>query len=223
MMKTIPALILCMIFLSPLPVFSGEPEKGALKTYLAALSKGDLAQLSSLLSPDFEYRYYKNNKLKILSRDEELKSLGQLFKDARTNSFNEPDLFERDKRNPSKFHIKFLIGFEDSPKVPTDSLFRGAMLEIDEKLTVTVENNKITRIIEAQDKRRKNKLSFGFLKFIHMVNTEKKDREVRDELIIELRDKNSHELLLIKKIVDVRHEYMEEIYYWPNNQKIENF
>lgn len=218
MIKKIAALILFMLLLSPLSVFSGEQEKGTLKAYLDALSKGDLAQISFLLSPDFEYHYYKNNELKILSRDEELKSLGQLFKDARANVFNRPDLFEQDKRNSNKFHIKFMIGFEDSPKVYTDSLFRGAVLDIGETLIVMLKKNKIAKIVEVKEKRRKNKLSFGYLKSIHLGNTEAKNIEINGDWKVELRDKNSYELLLTKTFKGDR-----EIYYWPNNQKIENF
>jgi hypothetical protein len=224
MIKKIAVLILYMLLLSPLTVFSaGEQEHVALKAYSDALSKGDLAQLSSLLGPDFAYHYYKNGKRKIISRNEELKSLGQLFKDTAANSFNEPDLFNQDKKTPSKFHIKFLIIFQDSPKVHTESLFRGAVLDIDETLIVTVEGSKIAKIVEAKEMRRKNKLSFGYLKSIHLGNTEVKDREIKDGSIFELLDKNSHELLLIKKALVIQHEYVREIYYWPNNQIIENF
>ena len=223
MIKKILILALCMHLLFSLSLFAGEQERSALKAYSDALSKGNLMQLKSLLSPEFEYHYYKNSKLKKLSRDEELRSIEELFRVARTNRFNEPELFQQEKGNSNKFHIIFSIVFEDLQKYPADSLFRGALLEIDETLTVRVENNKITRIIEAQDKRRKNKLSFGFLKAIRLGNTEGNNVEGGNDLIIyELRDKNSHQLLIIKKILDVRHEYIEESYYWPNNQKIEN-
>lgn len=225
MIKKIAAFILSLFLLSPMVAFCGGQEKAALWAYFDALSKGDAKQLDVLLSPDFEYHFYKNNKLNKLNRDNELKSLKRLFKDLPTNSFNLPDLFAQDEDDWNKFHIKLPIIFEDSPKVYTDSLFRGAVLDIDETLIVTLdkEGHKIYRIVEMKETRRKNKLSFGFLKSIHLENTEGNNIERQNELIYELRDKNSHELLLIKKILDVRHEYIEETYYWPNNQKIENF
>ena len=209
-------LILYLVLLSPY-AFSGEQENGALRaTWM--LYRRDLAQLTSLLSPDFEYHYFKSGKLKILSREDELKSLGQLFKDARALRLGEPDLFEQNKKNSDEFHVKFTIIFEDSPKVPTDSLFRGAVLDIDETLIVAIKKNKISKIVEKKETKRRNKLSFGYLKSIHLGNTEKKAVEINGNWKVELRDKKSHELLLTKTNKGDR-----EIYYWPNNQIIENF
>lgn len=222
MIKKVLLLVSCIILLSPLSVFSGELERGALKAYLDALSKGDLAQLSSLIGPNFEYHYYKNSKLNILSRDEEMKSLGQLFKNTRnlnTKGFDAPKLFAQDKKNSKKFRIKFDIFFDDSPKVYTDSLFRGAVLDIDETLIVTLEKNKIAKIVEGKGKR--NKLTFGYLKAIHLGNTEQKLIKTNGGKV-ELLDKNSHELLLVKKFI-VKQNSVTEFYYWPNNQIIENF
>jgi hypothetical protein len=213
--------MLCLLLPFPSIAFAGNQEREALKAYVDALSKGDVAQISSLLSPNFEYDYYKNGEHRTLSRDEELKALGQLFHDLHLHSFNEPDLFVQDKERPDTFHVKFSAFFEDSPKDYTESLFRGAVLDLDERLTVTLDNNKILKVVEERDEGRPKKLSFGFLKFVHSGSTEEKVVETEKELIIELYDKTSHELLLIKDVTASAN--IIETYYWPDKQVIENF
>ncbi len=215
--------MLSTTFLFPTVADCGWQEKGALWTYFDALSKSDTKQIDKLLSPGFEYHYYKNNKLVKLDRDSELKSLMQLFKDLSTGSFELPALFAQDENDDNKFYIKLPVFFNDSPKVYTDSPFRGAFLIIDETLIIKVENEKIVRIVETKDKKRKNKLTFGFLKTLHLGNTDGANREEKNVLFYEMRDVKTRELLLIKKITDVRHKYIVETYHWPNGQKIENF
>jgi hypothetical protein len=221
MITKISTVAVCVLLLSPLSGFSGEQKNALLKAYFSALSKGDLTQLNTLLNQDFEYHYYKDGKQKKLGRDEDLKSLGQLFKDARTNSFNELELFKRDKNSSNKFHIKFLIGFEDSPKLYTESVFRGGLLEINETVIILTEANKIDRIIELENKNQ-NSLSFGYLKSIHLGKTEVKAKEINGGWMFELLDKNTRELLLTKKSA-VEKGAISERYYWPNGQEIVNF
>ena len=234
--KRVSVFILSLFLLSPTVAFCGHQEKAALWAYFDALSKGDIKQLDILLSPDFEYHFYKNNELSKLNRDNELKSLKRLFKDLPANGFDLPDLYAADKDDPKKFHIKLLVIFEDSPKVITDSFFRGAVLDIDETLIVTMDKktHKIYRIIETKEARRKNALSFGYLKTLHSKELESKSRDengpvldgqiIEGYLLSELLDKNNHELLLtsIQK-EDPHGGGITESYYWPDNRRIENF
>jgi len=234
--KNVTAFILSLFLLSPTVAFCGHQEKAALWAYFDNLSKGDIKQLDILLSPDFEYHFYKNNEPSKLNRDNELKSLERLFKDLPADSFDLPDLFAQDKDDPNKFHIKLLIIFEDSPKVITDSFFCGAVLDIDETLIVTMDKrtHKIYRIIETKKARRKNKLSFGYLKTIHSKELESKSRDdngpvmdgqiIEGDLLSELLDKNNHELLLMSiQKEDPHYGSITESFYWPNKQRIENF
>jgi hypothetical protein len=234
--KRVAAFILSLFLLSPTLAFGGYQEKAALWAYFDALSKGDIQQLDVLLSSDFEYHFYKNNELNKLNRGNELKSLKRLFKYLPTNSFNLPDSFAQDKDDRNKFRIKLLVIFEDSPKVITDSFFRGAVLDINETLIVTLDKDthEIYRIIETKEARRKNKLSFGYLKTIHSKELESKSRDengpvmdgqiIEGYLLSELLDKNNHELLLtnIQK-EDPHGGGITESYYWPNKRRIENF
>lgn len=224
MISKISAFILCALLLSPLPLISGEREYAAsIKNYLSALSNKDFLNMTSLLSPDFEYHYYNNDKLKILSRDQELKSIEQLFKNETDNNFiSEPEILEQGKMNTNNIRIKFIIFFDALPKkLAVCSGFCVGDLEIDESLIVTLENNKIAKIVEQKHEKRKNVLSFGYLKSIHLGNTEWKDIEIsKDDWLFELRDINSHELLMTKKS---KQGSTTQIYYWPNNQRIENF
>ena len=234
--KRVAAFILSLCLLSPAVAFCDYQEKAALWAYFDALSKGDIKQLDVLLSPDFEYHFYKDNELSKLNRDNELKSLERLFKDLPADSFDLPDLFAQDKDSLNKVHIELLVIFEDSPKVITDSFFRGAVLNINEALIVTLDKDahKIYRIIETKEARRKNKLSFGYLKTIHSKELESKSRDengpvmdgqiIEGYLLSELLDKNNHELLLtsIQK-EDPHGGGITENYYWPNKQRIENF
>lgn len=213
----------CLLFLLTPPAFAmeGATEDSMIKAYVHSLLKGDLNELDALLAPDFEYEYSKSGVRKKLSRAEEIKSVRQLFKDAAAHVFNN---LERFNRVPSKeYNVQFVIIFEDSPKVDTDSQFRGTVLDIDERLAITIENNKIRRIVEMVDRNRKNKLSFGFLKSLHLGNVASDSVNRGNELIIRLIDTKSHEPLLIKKIIEVNHEYVTERYYWPNNAEVANF
>jgi len=234
--KRVAAFILGLFLLSPTVAFCGYQEKAALWAYFDALSKGNIKQLEVLLSPDFEYHFYKNNELRKLNRDNELKSLKRLFKDLPTNSFDLPDLFAGDKDDLKKFHIKLLVIFQDSPKVITDSFFRGAVLDIDETLIVTLDKDgrKIYRIIETKETRRENVLSFGYLKTLHSKELESKSRDangpvmngqtIEGDLLSELLDKNNHELLLMSiQKKDPRYGGITESFYWPNKRRIENF
>ncbi len=235
MIKRIAGFILSFYLLSPTAAFCGWQEKAALWAYFDALSKGDAKKLDTLLSTDFEYHFYKDNKLNKLDRDNELKSLKRLFKDLPTNSFDLPDLFAQDKNDWNKFHIKLLLIFEDSPKVYTDSFFRGAVLDIDETLIVTLDKDghKIYRIVEMRETRRKNKLSFGYLKALHLKELESKCRDangpvmdggtIEGDLLCELLYKNSHELKLMSIQKEDPHGGIKESFYWPNKQRIENF
>jgi hypothetical protein len=242
MIKKIVLIISSLFLLSPAVAFCGWREKAALWAYFDALSKGSVKQVGALLSANFEYLFYRNNKLIKLGRNDELKSLERLFKDVPSNTFDLPDLFAEDKKDRDKLELKdwnkfkiiLTIVFEDSPKVYTDSFFRGAMLEINETLIVTVDDdNKISKIVEVKDARRKNKLSFGYLKAIHVKELESRSRDangpvtqgspVEGDLISELFDKNNHELLLMSIQKDSPDGGIRETFYWPNKRGIENF
>jgi hypothetical protein len=241
MIKKIVLIISSLFLISPTALCGGQ-EKAALWAYFDVLSKGSVKQLDALLSSDFEYHFYKNNRLIKLSRNDELKSLGRLFKDVRANTFDLPDLFAEDKKDRDKlgledwnrFKIILTIIFEDSPKVYTDSFFRGAMLEINETLIVTVDDdNKISRIVEMKDPRRRNKLSFGYLKAIYVKELESRSKDangpvmqgdpVEGDLISELFDKGTHELLLMSIQKVSPDGGIAETFYWPNKRRIENF
>jgi hypothetical protein len=234
MIKSVAVFILSLFLLSPMAAFCGWDGKAALWAYFDALSKGNVKQLDSLLSTGFEYHFYVNDKLNKLNRNGELKSLEKLLKNLSSNSFDLPYLFAQDVNDENNIHIKLTVAFEDSPKVYTDSFFRGAMLDIDETLIATVDDDhKISKIVETKDAGGKNKLSFGYLKAIHLKELETKSKDtngpvieggsVEGDLISELLDKNSHELLLtsIQKKSKLGGGIVE-IYYWPNKRPIEN-
>lgn len=242
MIKKIVLIISSLFLLSPTAALCGWREKAALWAYFDALSKGSVKELDALLSADFEYHYFNNNKLIKLSRNDELKSLDRLFKDVPSNTFDLPDLFAEDKKDRDKLELKdwnrfkiiLTIVFEDSPKVYTDSFFRGAMLEINETLIVTVDDDhKISKIVEMKDPGRKNKLSFGYLKAIYVKELESRSKDangplmhgsiVKGDVISELFDKNNHELLLMSIQKEVPDGGIRESCYWPNKKLIENF
>jgi len=217
-MNGVVVLLWVFVLLSS-PAFSGEQKNDALLTYVEALTTGNTKQLDTILSPNFEYYFYKNGKVAILSREEELKSLNKIFIDLESNRFNEPVLFERNKINANKIHIKYLVWFEDSPKVHTESLLRGAGIELDEKLNVIVENGKIRKIFEQEETG--NNISLGILKYIYINSEEVKETGTRNELAIDVFNKNNHELILRKRSV-VKINSVVDSYYWPDSQKIEN-
>lgn len=207
-----------LLFSFALPLYAEDQEYAALKAYSNALSSGDLKKLDSLLSPDFEYHFYLNNKQRKLSRADELKSLERLFKDANLNRFNEPDLLMRDKRHQNKLRIKFCICFTDSPKVHTDSWFRGEMLDIDEVLTITMVGDKISKIFEQSHK---DSISFGYIKGFHLRNIVDVSEELGKVYFAKLYDADTQELLMIKK-EDFSSGPNETSYLWPNGIKIPN-
>ncbi len=152
------------------------------------------------------------------------------------------DLFAEDKKDRDKLELKdwnrynivLTIYFEDSPKVLTDSFFRGAMLEIRETLIVTVnDDHKISRIVEMNDPKRRNRLSFGYLKAIYTKELESRSKDangpvtqggpVEGDLISELFDKGTHEILLMSIQKVSRDGGSVETFYWPNKRRIENF
>ncbi len=242
MIKKFVLTILSLLLLSPTNALCGWQDKAALWAYFDALSKGSAKQLDALLSADFEYHFYNNNKLIKLSRNDELKSLARLFKEVPSNSFDLPDLFAEDKKDRdnlelkdwNRYNIVLTIGFEDSPKVCTDSFFRGAMLEIRETLIVTINDaHKISRIVEMNDPRRRNRLSFGYLKAIYAKELESRSKDangpvtqgdpVVGDLISELFDKDTHELLLMSIQKVSPDGGIVETFFWPNKRRIENF
>lgn len=209
------AFMLLVFWLAPLSASAGEDAKQALAGYL----NGGLPQLESLLTPDFHYQYFEKNKLKTLTRDDDFKSVARLFNDVRGNSVDSIHLIARDDKNRRKFHVKLSIAFEDSPKVYTDSFFRGDVLEIDEILIVTFEKNKISRIVEEGEKRNSNELSLGKLKSIYSKNVAIEVKE--NGRIFRLIDVGNNKLLIWKKLR--KGEATEYFYYWPDSKRIENF
>ncbi len=229
------------LLLFPQPAYCNW-EKDALWAYFNALSKGDVRQLKALLSPNFEYSFYKSDKLYTLNRADELKSIELILHDIPSNQFDVPDLFLWDRKTfeklPldqwNKFKIKLTIVFEDSPKVYTDTIFRGAMLELDETMIITLDDDhKISKILEDQrGAKRAGELSFGHLKQIYLKGLEETCRDdngpaadgrpVVGDFVCTLFDKKIREVLLIRIDKDSAGGGTETHYYWPNKRRITN-
>lgn len=220
MKKVIVVLVISVFFLSLPPVaLAGERENAALNAYKEALKAGDLKKLDSLLATNFEYRYYKDGRLEKITREDEFNSLSRIFKAVMGETFSEREEFGW--TNSNKYNMQFVMIFRDTEKMIATSFFSGAVLEIDEKLTVVLNGNKIKRLIEEKDRRRKYKMSFGFLKSIHLDNTDYDSTSKGAYTLFRLYDVKSHGVLLIKKETALE-QNTEDRFYWPENHKIEN-
>lgn len=227
-----------LLLFSPAAYCSGEKE--ALWGYFDALSKGDVRQLKSLFSSNFEYDFYKDGKLYRISRADEIKSIELIFHDIPSNQFEVPNLFLWDSKafenlpldQWNKIRIILPVFFEDSPKVYTDTIFRGAMLELNELIVTLDDEHKILKIVEVKKgAKRTDELSFGNLKQIYLKELEETCRDdkgpvveggtVTGSLICTLFDKKSHEPLLIRIDKDSDGANVTH-FYWINKRRIKN-
>lgn len=194
----------------------GEDE-AILEKYFLALAYGSSEDLDALLAPDFEYLYFKDGRQERLSRTQEMKSVTRLI----PGSIGHPDLLRRDRLSPQRFHVITDIDFQGmvSPPAqpPADSIFWGSRFVLDEMLSVTIKNGRISRMAEAKA-RGNNKLSFGYLKQIYSSDAKWSSEEDRSEL-----RSTAGNLLLMTRRLDTEPNSVSEIYYWPGNRVVEGF
>lgn len=215
--KRLCELSLALLILMPASSFGIGADEAILEKYFLALAYSSPEDLDALLAPDFEYLYFKDGRQERLSRRQEMKSVTRLI----PGSIGHPDLLRRDRRNPQRFHVITDIDFRGmvSPpaRAPADSIFWGSRFVLDEMLSVTIKNGRISKIVESKAKGN-NKLSFGYLKQIYSSDAKWSSAEDKSEL-----RSTAGNILLITRRLDTEPDSVSEIYYWPDKRVVEGF